>query len=143
MSAPAEVMARTGRLSAGLSALFAVLSVVCASHCLATPVLLVALPGIGFLLDETVRMGTLLTAVTFSGASLGWGFRRHRRWNGFAMLGAGSILMGCGLFWAAHPWDAVSAAMGASLLTAAHIRNQRLCRGCACGRCQQTDANHA
>ena len=65
------------------------LSLACAVHCLAAPLLLTALPllGLSFLADDMTEVVLLSSALVLAAGSLCWGFRRHKSGRVFLALG--------------------------------------------------------
>lgn len=110
------------------------LSLVCAVHCLALPVLAVMTPAIMgyFITDESFHRWLAFVVIPFSVFALTMGCRRHRR-NAVVILGASGLLML--LFAAAFGHDILGEAgekvatlIGAGLIALAHYRNYRLCQ---------------
>ena len=112
------------------------LSVVCAIHCLAVPVLAVLLPVAGgFLTHEHFHAILLIFVLPTSLLSLFLGCRRHgnsRVWY-FGIVGI-AIMAGAVL---AHDvigdgWERFATVVGGSLLAVGHILNYRGCRKLGC-----------
>jgi hypothetical protein len=111
-------------------------SLACAVHCAAVPLLIGVLPlvGLQFLAHGAVEWALLFVATVLAIASCCWGVRRHgRRRVAFAFASALLLLIG-GRFVvdSAHEWIPMVA--GGVLLAASHVLNHRLCRACA--RCE-------
>ena len=60
---------------------------------MATPLLIIALPliGLGFLLGESVELAIIAAAVGLAVGSLTWGYRHHREWRIFLLLGGAFV----------------------------------------------------
>ena len=129
------------------------LALVCAIHCLLTPVLVVCLPLIAttFWSDESFHLWMLALVVPLTAASMFLGCRNHRDklMLCFAIMGVGFLLGGIfygfshghhghahhtllpvSLF--PHGLESFLTTMGGGLLVLAHIRNYRLCRKSSC-----------
>jgi|SRR5919198_5623303 hypothetical protein len=83
-----------------LDSVGASLSILCAIHCIAIPLLIAVLPlwGVGLLPGEGVGRGFLVCGIIFATGSLCWGFRLHRRWRGIFALTAGATMILAGQF---------------------------------------------
>lgn len=112
-------------------------SVACAVHCLAAPLLVASFPlvGLRFRLDDTIETILIVTSLLFAGYSFCWGFRVHRRRRVLFALGAAVTLIAGGWFFAAERYELLFVAGGAMLLAASHFLNRHLCRTCThCSR---------
>lgn len=110
-------------------------SLVCALHCALLPLLVAALPSLGFAawLSDDFERGFVLFASLLGVFSLAWGWRRHR-----AMRALGLMLLGLAVLWAAVLYPplhqslvphAVAMTFGGTLVGVAHIVNLRLNHG--------------
>lgn len=113
----------------------ACLSLACAVHCLAAPVLLSLVPmaGLSVLAGESAETVFLIAALALAGASLCWGLRVHGRVRLCVLFGAAACLIAAGRLWADHTVESVCVAGGAGVLAAGHLLNRRWCA--ACVRC--------
>ena len=107
----------------------------CAAHCLAVPFLIAAVPvaGLGFLLDETTESALIGISVIIAGLSLVPAyFRQHGKLRSLllAASGIGLIILTHLYFEEDFAFELLFLIIGASLLTAAHLINRRLCREC-------------
>lgn len=112
-------------------------STLCVLHCLATPLLVVALP----MLEVYERQTHAAFALAILGIGLlaFWpGYFSHRRWRIVvtALLGFGLISLGVtapeGLL--TEPMEVAATVTGGAMLVFAHLRNVYFCRYCpACG----------
>jgi MerC mercury resistance protein len=125
------------------------LSVACLIHCLATPILLIALPSLSFLVaehdHEHIMLHEVLLAVLPLIAILAFipGYRMHRKleifyWSlpGIAALAVGVLL--------SHDRPLLATAitiLGSALLVRAHLLNRRECACCQSGHGH--DSKHA
>jgi hypothetical protein len=76
------------------------LSLVCAVHCLTVPFLVTVLPlaDAGVLLGGSLEVLFIAASVALAAGSLCWGFRRHRRWRVFIVLGTALTMIAVGRF---------------------------------------------
>jgi MerC mercury resistance protein len=107
-------------------------SLVCAVHCLTVPFLVTVLPlaGVGVLLGGSLEILFIVASVVLATVSVCWGFRRHRRWRVFVVLGAALTMIAVGRFLASEPYELVFVFMGAMVLAAGHLLNRYLCLTC-------------
>ena len=110
----------------------ACVSLVCAVHCLTIPLLVTVLPlaGAGVLLGGSLEILFIVASVVLAIVSLCWGFRRHRRWRVFVVLGAALTMIAVGRFLASETHELVFVFMGAMVLAAGHLLNRYLCLTC-------------
>ena len=110
----------------------ACLSFACAIHCMATPLLIIALPliGLGFLLGESVELVIIAVAVGLAVGSLTWGYRHHRKWRIFLLLGGAFVCILIAHFRVPEQYHGIFMACGGILLMVGHLLNRRLCRAC-------------
>ncbi len=115
------------------------LSLACAAHCMATPLLLSLLPfvGLGFLADESVETLLLGTSLVLAVGSLCWGFRVHHQRRTLLLLGAAFLLIVAGRFSPEETAEVVCVVLGAGLLAVGHLLNRYLCKTCL--QCQASD----
>ncbi len=116
------------------------LSLLCAIHCLAVPVMLALLPGFAALqLDnEAFHSWMLWAVIPASIYALTMGCKQHKRLRLLVVGGAGLILMILAVILAeeiiGESGEKILTLLGASLVAAGHYWNFRLCRhqDCAC-----------
>ena len=114
------------------------LSIACILHCLALPLALSLLPTlpVAALTDEQFHRWLLVAIVPASTVALVIGCRNHRSLPVIALGCAGMLL----LVWAAfaghnvtgESGEKVVTVIGAVVIAAAHVMNQRLCRKASC-----------
>jgi hypothetical protein len=116
-------------------------SLVCAVHCLTVPFLVTVLPlaGVGVLLGGSLEILFIVASVVLATGSLCWGFRRHRRWRVFIVLGTALTMIAVGRFLASEPYELLFVFMGAVVLAAGHLLNRYLCLTCVV--CQDEPAH--
>lgn len=117
------------------------LSLLCAIHCMATPLLgtTLTLAGIGFLAHDSTERLLLMASVGLAAASLWWGFRLHRQRRVFLILAVALALIAIGGFGVESPYETVLVVAGAAMLAAGHLVNRHLCGTCASCECGETD----
>lgn len=115
------------------------LSLVCAVHCMATPLLLSLLPfvGLGFLANEVVENLLLGTSLVLAVGSLCWGFHIHHQRRTLLLLGAALLFIVGGRFSLEETVEVVCVVLGAGLLASGHLLNRHLCKTCL--QCQASD----
>jgi len=110
------------------------LSLVCAVHCLALPVLAVMTPAIMgyFITDESFHRWLAFVVIPFSVIALTLGCKRHKS---YAVVTLGAVGLLVLLFAAAFGHDMlgetgekVATIFGAGLIAMAHYKNYRLCQ---------------
>ena len=108
------------------------LSLACAVHCLAAPLLLTALPllGLSFVADELTEVVLLSSALVLAVGSLCWGFRQHKSGRVFLLLAVAVALIATGRLFAEDRSESLLVVAGAVLLAASHALNWHLCRSC-------------
>jgi len=116
--------ARAGAIGTGLS-------LACAIHCLAMPVLMALLPlaGVEMLLDDGTERILWAASVGLSLASLCWGYRVHQRRRVFLPLVLALSMLAIAEL-AKDPWRGGCVVVAALLLAASQRLNHRLCRTC-------------
>lgn len=117
-------------------------SLICAVHCVLLPLVITALPLLGFevLENEGLEYGLLAFSFIVGYSALFRGYRKHHRHIrplvlfsfGFAGLLAGHFLM-------PEPLEPFVITAGAGLIVWAHLRNIKECRSCkVCTRDEET-----
>jgi hypothetical protein len=126
--------------SARLDLMGTCVSLMCALHCLTVPLLVTVLPlaGAGVFLGGSLEVLFIAASVALATGSLCWGFRRHRRWQMFIVLGAALTIIGVGRFLARESFELVFVVMGAAVLAGGHLLNRYLCLTCRV--CEDKDA---
>jgi hypothetical protein len=108
------------------------LSVGCAVHCMALPLLFGILPvfGLRFLLADLSETLFLLTSTGLAVVSLCWGFRMHRKCRANFLLAAGALMMIAGRSLVDDVYELRMVVLGALSVAAAYLTNRQLCRSC-------------
>ena len=88
------------------------------------------LAGVGVLLGAWLEVLFIVASVALATGSLCWGFRRHRRWRVFIVLGAALTMIVVGRFLASEPYELVCVVLGAVALAGGHLLNRYLCQTC-------------
>jgi hypothetical protein len=123
----------------------AVLSSLCAIHCLCLPLLLAALPALGvtLLASRAFERSVAAALILFATGCVWSGCRVHRRWGLFALLAPGAGLIAWVQLTApdccaadAFNWpNALLMTLGGGLVAGSHWWNRRLRAHCGCGAC--------
>ena len=117
------------------------LSLLCAVHCLALPIVIVLAPAVGSLAiaDESFHLWMVAVVIPVSAYALVLGCRKHRRMSvlalgivGLVVLG-GSALFGHDLV--GEQGERTLTLIGALLIALSHFQNFRLCRSTSGGEC--------
>jgi hypothetical protein len=116
------------------------LSTACVIHCLAFPIIAVALPSLIALnlSDESLHLWLLFAVVPVSIFALAQGCDKHKSYRallaGFTGLAILLAAYGLGHDLLGESGEKLLTIIGGCLIAAAHIKNQRLCRehDCAC-----------
>jgi MerC mercury resistance protein len=113
-------------------------SALCLLHCLAMPLVLAALPAMGWAGHDHAHEVLIGVALAAALLSLGPGYLAHRRRAVPLLGGAGLACLAAALFVVGprygHGAEALASIAGALLLLAAHLRNRVCCRHCAARR---------
>lgn len=101
------------------------ISFLCALHCAAQPLLLIALPmiGLGFIMDESFEKVVIYTSVALAATSLSLGYKQHKKSGLFLGLTIGIILIALSRF-VEGGYEQLLSVLGALSLTGCHIYNQ-------------------
>ncbi|GAB5415887.1 MAG: hypothetical protein Cons2KO_34900 [Congregibacter sp.] len=119
------------------------LSLLCALHCLLTPIAMVLLPslaGLG-LDDEAFHKWMVFAVVPISVFALFLGCRKHRRWWVLG-IGLGGVSLLCLAVYLGHDalgenGERAMTLMGALMIAASHVQNFRLCRSLPANSCPE------
>nr|WP_315392675.1 MerC domain-containing protein [uncultured Duganella sp.] len=108
-------------------------SALCLLHCLVMPLLLLALPALGWAAGEELHQLLIGVALAAALLSLGPGYLAHRD-VAVPLLGAAGLTSLAGAVFVLGPVYGAAAestfsVLGAVLLCAAHLRNGVCCRG--------------
>lgn len=108
-------------------------SLLCALHCAAWPLALLALPatGLAVLPWGGIDQAFVVFATVLGLVMVSVGFRRHHGYAAWGLLLTGLALVWAGVFTALHEHALVHALMmvlGGSLIAAAHLVNRRAAR---------------
>ena len=110
----------------------ACLSVACAVHCLAMPLLVAVLPliGLGFFATERAELVLISGAIALAIGSLAWGVRHHRRWRALLILIVAVVFIATARTAVEGTFEAVFYSIGGILLASAHLVNRHLSKTC-------------
>ena len=117
------------------------LSLLCAAHCLALPLLIALLPSLTALglADEAFHKWVVIAVIPLSAFALTLGCNKHRQ-MGVLYIGLLGLILLCATALLGHEilgehGEKMLTLTGASLIALSHIRNYRLCqkgRSCEC-----------
>lgn len=124
-------------------------SAICAVHCLLTGVALslLSIAGLGFIGSLPAEIGFISVAVLVGSWAIVHGVRKHHSYVPALIFSLGITFIALSHFalphehhvnepmTAAHMASTVFAVMGGLSLVCFHLVNQRLQKGCECGRC--------
>ena len=113
-------------------------SLLCIVHCVATPLLVVAVPALE-ILERQTHAAFALSILCIGLLAFVPGYRRHRRWAvvllglvGFGLLSAGVVVPEGAM---SEEAEVALTVLGGATLITAHLRNAYFCLLCrACGR---------
>jgi len=110
----------------------ACLSVACAIHCIAMPLLITILPliGLGFLANERAELVFITGTIGLAIGSLAWGIRHHRSWRAFLILLVALVFITTSRTAVEGTFEVVFYSTGGILLASAHLVNRHLCNTC-------------
>ncbi len=110
----------------------ACLSVACAIHCIAMPLLITILPliGLGFLANERAELVLITGAIGLAIGSLAWGIRHHRSWRAYLILLVALVFITTFRTAVEGTFEVVFYSTGGILLASAHLVNRHLCNTC-------------
>jgi hypothetical protein len=129
-------MSRSETMTEGtrLNRLGAAASLTCAAHCATMPLLAGLLPlvGLGFLTSENTELALVGLSLGLGSLSLLPSYaRKHRQWQPLLLFAFGaSLILVVRLSAEGSRLEAPTMALGALLLTCAHLVNRRLCQRC-------------
>ncbi|MBU2869077.1 MerC domain-containing protein [Colwellia sp. E2M01] len=110
------------------------LSMLCAIHCLALPIILVLLPSLGSLplQDEAYHLWMLVAVIPISLYALTLGCKKHKKYQIFIWGALGLLLMVlavlCGHELAGEYGEKILTLLGATFVSFAHLQNFRRCQ---------------
>ena len=114
------------------------LSILCALHCLALPVLVVMLPSLTAwnLASEEAHLWLLVAVIPISVYALTMGCRKHRQFN-IMFLGLICLALLIIAAWLGHDilgeiGEKTILTIGAAVIALSHLLNQRQCRRVSC-----------
>lgn len=117
------------------------LSLLCAIHCLAMPLIVVALPALAALplADEAFHLWMVYMVLPISLFALTMGCKKHKRYRLLFVGGIGLSILAISAF-AGHDllgefWEKTLTVIGSSIIAVGHIWNYKLCQkqdSCGC-----------
>ena len=108
------------------------LSMICALHCLVSPLVigLASAIGVGLLFSEFVEGILIVSALGLASFTYLLGIRMHRQWLLMVVLTAAMLPMLGGLLWYHGTVETVLVVTGSLLLVGGHFWNRSLCLQC-------------
>ena len=116
------------------------LSVTCAIHCLAVPLLLVCLPSFSVLSlnNEAFHFWMIVIVLPTSVYALFMGCKQHKRYRLLLIGFVGLALLVLALMLGNEFWEKILTLMGATVIACGHYWNYRLCQQHTdCHRCEE------
>ena len=115
-----------------ISAIGTTISLVCAVHCMAVPLMVLLLPlgGLTFLAHDGLELVLIGSAAVLATVSLCWGFRVHGRRSTFVVLASGLLLVATGRAMMETPYHGFLVAGGLLVVATSQLWNRHLCRSC-------------
>lgn len=110
------------------------LSVLCAIHCLATPLLVIFLPPLAGLPlhNEAFHLWLVIAILPMSGYALTLGCKKHKRHRVLILGGMGLVVLLLTVMLGherlGENWEKILTVCGATLVALGHILNYRLCQ---------------
>ncbi len=94
----------TDKIHRNIDKFGAVISLACAVHCIALPLLIALLPlfGLSFLLDQTIEKVFLISTICLAAFSLCWGFVIHKKIQALLVYAAAASMIICAVFILPH-----------------------------------------
>jgi hypothetical protein len=108
-------------------------SMLCATHCVAVPLLLTVSTWSGLMVlnSPSLELTVLCVSAILALASILPSYLKvHKKWDAIALVSIGFILIGLSRLSAMQPWEIYFTSAGAALVATAHILNWRLCQDC-------------
>ena len=115
------------------------LSITCAIHCLALPLILLLLPSIAVLQLNNETFHTWLVIIVFptSVVALFMGCKQHKRYRLLFIGSLGLILLVLAVSLSNEYWEKALTLVGSALIAGGHYWNYRLCQQHPlCHRCE-------
>lgn len=115
------------------------LSITCAIHCLAMPLLLLFLPSFSVLSlnNEVFHFWMIVIVLPTSVYALFMGCKQHKRYRLFFIGLVGLVLLVFALWLGNEYWEKILTLMGSTVIAGGHYWNYRLCQQhTRCHRCE-------
>lgn len=108
------------------------LSIFCAIHCLATPLLIIILPlvGLGILVSEPMELIIIGSIIVFACSSLIWGYKYHKKLYALLLLLTGIVVLVISHLSLTGLLEIVMHVTAGLCLMCAHLVNKYLCKHC-------------
>lgn len=106
------------------------LSMICVLHCLALPIVVVAIPSLlsGAGHSDLTHVILFLVALPLSGFAMVYGYRLHKKLRYSVIAAIGVLALGGGLMLHGLAYEVYVTLLGAVILAAAHLGNRAASR---------------
>lgn len=110
------------------------LSLICAIHCIATPILITLLPFLGssFISDHSWEIWFIVGSLILAGVLLWSDFRRHQNPLPLYLLVGSMLVKVLEIAWLGHQFEFFTGTLGASLIALAYYFNWKYKKNCSC-----------
>jgi hypothetical protein len=109
------------------------LSVACAIHCIATPVLITVLPFLGSsLVNHSWEIWFIGGSLILAGTLLYTDFRKHQNPLPLVLLGASLLTKLVEILWLGDSFEFITGSIGALFIAAAYYFNWKYKKACSC-----------
>lgn len=110
------------------------LSLICAIHCIATPILITLLPFLGssFISDHSWEIWFIGGSLVLAGILLGRDFRKHQNPLPLYLLAASMIVKALEISWLGHQFEFLTGTLGALFIALAYYFNWKYKKECSC-----------
>lgn len=129
-------MAHDEREVSNLSKFGGWISLLCAAHCMMSPILLGLIPVIHAEspLVEQIETGLIVVSILIGVIAVAAGYREHRRRSVVTLLVVSLLLLAASRLLGVEAWEAPLVVGGAVLMAVTQFRNFRLQRNCCAAR---------
>lgn len=126
-------MMKTGTIN--LDKLGMTASLTCAAHCMAMPLVITALPYVGFsfIASEGFEIAFFIISAILAISSICWGIKQHKNKNILFLLSIGLALLTLGRYAHENDWGlkgVIILVAGGLTIAATHWINNKLCDSC-------------
>lgn len=110
------------------------MSLICAIHCIAMPILITLLPFLGgsFMSNHSWEIWFIAGSLVFAGVLLWSDFRKHNNPLPLYLLIGTMIVKVLEIAWFGHQFEFLTGSLGASLIALAYYFNWKYNKACGC-----------